>query len=112
VDGGGRTVNFGAVEEYPAAVARDAGIEAPFFVSRGQFEGVSFDAHFAAAHRVAADEAGFGSDFAAAGQAKILAEMRFFRRAWRKKFHSFGDFHEAFLALALFAAGGGDFDSH
>jgi hypothetical protein len=72
---------------------------------------MSFNAHLAPAHRMTADEAEVGSDFAAAGQAEILPEMNFFRHAWRKEFHSLGDFHQAFLALALFAAGSGNFDS-
>jgi hypothetical protein len=38
--------------------------------------------------------------------------MGFFRCAWRKEFHPFSDFHQAFLALALFAARSGNFDSH
>jgi hypothetical protein len=69
-----------------------------------------FNAHFTAAHRVTADDSLLGNDFAAARQPEILPEMRFLRRARRKQFHSFSNFHQAFLALALFAARGGNFD--
>ena len=71
-----------------------------------------FDPHFPTAHRVAADEARVRNNFATARQAEILPQMRFLRRAWRKKFHAFGDFHEAFLAFALLAAGSGNLDAH
>jgi hypothetical protein len=59
---------------------------------------------------VTADDAGLGSDFAAAGQPELRLEMGFFRGARRKEFHSLRDFDETFLALALFAARGRDFD--
>jgi hypothetical protein len=72
---------------------------------------MAFDAHLAAAHGVATYDAGSGSDLAAAGEAEILAQMRLFGRARGKQFHAFRDFHEAFFALTLFAAGGRHLDS-
>jgi hypothetical protein len=57
---------------------------------------------------VASNDSLLRDNFAPARKAEILSKMRFLRRARRKEFHAFGDFHQAFLALALFAARSGN----
>jgi hypothetical protein len=54
---------------------------------------------------MAADNAGIGNNFTAAGQSKIIAQMFFLRHGLGKSFHPLGDFNDTFLALAIFAAG-------
>jgi hypothetical protein len=60
---------------------------------------------------MAAHEAGVGGHAAAAGEAEIFFEMKLLRRFVGEALHAGGNFHQAFLALALFAARGGDFDA-
>jgi hypothetical protein len=70
-------------------------------------EGMAFDAHFAATQRLAMHDPGVGGNAALAGKAEIAAQMPFCRRGRRKQFGSLKNFDEAFLTLALFAAGRG-----
>jgi hypothetical protein len=72
-------------------------------------QGMSFDTHIAATHRLAADGAEIGDQLASAGESKVSLEMCFGRLAGGEAFHSGQDLNQAFLALALFAAGRWDF---
>ena len=60
---------------------------------------------------MAADDAGIRGNAAGAGQAEILLQMHFLGTSGREKLHAFDDFHETFLALALFVAGSGHLDA-
>jgi hypothetical protein len=108
VNGRVRTIDFHAIEENSIAVARDAWVEMPGLISDWQLERAGLDFHIAAAHGVAADDAGIGIDFTTAGEAEFFAKVIFLRRAGSEKFHAFGNFHQTLATLAGFAAGGGD----
>ena len=58
-----------------------------------------------------AHQAGIGDDSAAAGQSELFFEMVFFGGRRGQTFHAVRDFYQTFLALALLAAGSGNFYS-
>jgi hypothetical protein len=58
---------------------------------------------------VASDNASVFDNSAAAGQSEVFLQVIFFRTPRRKIFHPGSDLNEAFLALALFTTGSGDF---
>jgi len=72
---------------------------------------VALDAHLAAAQGLAGDNPVVGRDAALAGETEVTLEMSFRGGARSEKFRAASDFDEAFLALALFAAGGGHTDA-
>jgi hypothetical protein len=108
VDGSGSAINFFAVQKDPVAVAGYGRIQLRFLATGGQLQRMTLDPQIAAPHGVAANHAGAGNNLGAAGQAEIVAQVDFrsvFRRQAR---HAFGNFDDALLALALFAAGRGN----
>ena len=77
---------------------------ADFLMADGKPEGVAFDAHLAAAHRVASDFAGIACDACLAGEAEVVFEMLLGIGCRREQIHARGDFDDAFLALAVLLA--------
>ena len=70
--------------------------------------GLGFNAHMAAAHGVAADEAIVSGDGGLAGKAERRFQVLLERRWRRKIVCAFDDLHHTLFAFALFAARGGD----
>ena len=103
VEGAGRPDQGLAIEQDPLTIASDSRLESivPGFCPAGVFY-----AHSRAPHRVAADRTGLGLQARAAGQAKFSTEMFFFPAEPGEQIHSLVDLDDAFLALAVFVAGG------
>jgi hypothetical protein len=66
---------------------------------------------FAPTHRVAADRSGFPGDQATAGQTEVPFEVRFGCGPVGEAVGTLKNFDDAFLALALFSAGGWNVDA-
>jgi hypothetical protein len=100
-------VDFFAIQKNPITIASYSRIEPQLLMmmmmSR-KLKRATFDAHVAAPHGMAADNAGVGDNPAPAGKTEVLSQVIFLRRRFGKTFHALHNFHQALLALPLFAA--------
>jgi len=111
VDGGGGARDFHAVQQNALAIARDSGIQRALPATRRKFKRVPLNAHRAAPQGVAANDARTRQDVTPAGEPELVLEMIFLGRFRREQFRASGDFHQAFAALAIFVARGGNLDA-